>query len=333
MSKKLKVLIAPLDWGLGHATRCIPIIRALIVLGHTVVIATDRDPMRLLKQEFPELDFFPLPGYDVRYAKKWLKLKMVLNIPKILLRIGDEGKILEKIVAENKVDFVISDNRFGLTSSKVPNVFITHQVEIQTPVFQKAMNQLNRKYINEFDECWIPDYSGDNNLSGKLSASEALKNRVKFIGPLSRFSYKNKECKSIYKCMAIVSGPEPQRTIFEKLVYQELKELSGKSLLVRGILDENEPVKGGNVTIVSHLGSEEMQHAIEQSDYIISRSGYSTIMDLTTLKKKAILVPTEGQTEQEYLADYHDGRENFICVSQSKRFELKMFLDSKKRIY
>ena len=188
MTNKLKILISPLDWGLGHATRCISIIRALLELNHEVVIASDKAPLRLLKLEFPELKFVVLPGYDISYSEHNMELKMLLSVPKILSGIRKEHQALKRIIDDLNIDLVISDNRYGLWSDKIPSIFITHQIQIKAPAFANWLNSWNRKLINRFSECWIPDVEGDASLSGTLSDSAGLKVKTRHLGVLSRFS-------------------------------------------------------------------------------------------------------------------------------------------------
>ncbi|MEO6883359.1 MAG: glycosyltransferase [Bacteroidia bacterium] len=320
ISKK-RILVCPLDWGLGHATRCIPIIRFLQQKNMGVIIAADKAPLELLKKEFPDLEFIRFSGYEITYPDKdFMVLKMLSQIPKIIRKIKSEHAQLEKIIFKNRIDAVISDNRYGLWTKKIPSVFITHQLTIQTPFGKKALRKIIFSYLQKYDECWIPDVAEKNNLSGNLSHGIDLLPNIYFIGPLSRFEKKPSE-KIIfqYDVMVIISGPEPQRTTFEQLIFEQLKNTSLKAIVVRGIPESTEKINlSENVKIFSHLNSEEMQSYISASEIIISRSGYSTIMDLARLEKKAVLIPTPGQTEQEYLANYLSAQKIIFSVEQNK---------------
>jgi len=186
MTKK-RILVAPLDWGLGHATRCIPIIRYLVEKNCEVIIAADKRPMELLKKEFPSLEFVVMPGYNISYPKNGsMVLKMAVQVPKILKGTKQEHTQLEKIIAEEKIDAVISDNRFGLWAKKIPCVFITHQLMVKSPLGEKWIHKLNKDYISKYSECWIPDVK--NGLSGDLGNKFKLPEHAKFIGLLSRFN-------------------------------------------------------------------------------------------------------------------------------------------------
>ena len=321
---KKKILICPLDWGLGHASRIIPIINALIKNNFEIIIAADNYPLQLLKSEFPDLLTLKFPSYQISYSKgKSLVFKMLFYIPKIIFGIYKEHKRLNTIINEYKIDIVISDNRFGLWNKKITSIFITHQVMIKMPkyfkFFEYPVHLINKWFILKYNICWIPDFETMPNLSGDLSHKYELPN-ASFIGLLSRFSRTgNYNIEKTYDIVVILSGPEPQRTIFEKIVYNQAKLIDYKTLIIKGIPGKKiKTEQYENITLVSHLLSEEINNLILSTEIIICRSGYSSIMDLISLNKKAILVPTPGQTEQEYLAQYHSNNKYFYCVFQDK---------------
>ena len=301
MKTKKRILVAPLDWGIGHATRCVPIINALIHNNYDVILAADGRPMHLLSKEFPKLEIIRLQGYNIKYSKYFpMSISMLLQIPKLLYNIKKEKNTLESIIKDYNIDGVISDNRFGLYTKKVPCVFITHQLGIQSPYLAQEIQKFNYKYINAFDVCWVMD-DKKNNLAGILSTPKKTPNNTIYIGPQSRFKYQKSQAK--YDFLAIISGPEPQRTILEKGLIKALKERKEKSLIILGKPELNNTQQIGNLTIQSHLNAKDLNKAILSSNLIICRPGYSTIMDLEKLMKKAFFIPTPGQTEQEYLAE------------------------------
>ena len=295
----------------------------LISQNYEVIIAADGRPMHLLSSEFPDLEMVRFAGYNIKYPQFLpMSISMLLQFPKILIGIKKEQSILNQIIDDYKIDGVISDNRFGLYSETIPCAFITHQLQIQSPYFSDSIRDFNYKYINKFDACWVMD-DEENNLAGSLSKPNTLPNNTIYIGTQSRFE--KQESKKKYDFMAIVSGPEPQRTILEKGLTNALKDRTEKSLIVLGKPELNTSEQIGNLSIQSHLNAKELNTAILQSDLIICRPGYSTVMDLAKLEKKAIFIPTPGQTEQEYLS------ENFmskgICYSQNQsdfNFELAL---------
>lgn len=330
--KKKRVLIAPLNWGLGHATRCIPVIKEFLKQEAEISIASDGRSLDLLKHEFPQLTFFELKGYDILYPEKGSMVwKMALSVPKILSAIKKEHRTTKQLVKEHNIDIIFSDNRYGCYSNKAHSIFMTHQLNIQTPANLKWLSPFilrqNKKMISNFDECWVPDVAGDVNLSGALSHPAEI-NTVKFIGSLSRFnnttvSYSSDE---IIPLLIICSGPEPQRTVFEKIITAQIQQHKSKAVLVRGVTETTAYAEQINdLKIIHFADGEKMLQLIASASVIISRPGYSTIMDLASLRKKAIFIPTPGQTEQEYLAAHFMERKIFYSVSQ-KEFNLEKAL-------
>lgn len=321
-----KVLVAPLDWGLGHATRCIPIIRELLSMNCTVFLAADGKVKALLEAEFPQLPVLPLQGYHIRYAStSWgLPFRIVAQIPGIISTIKKEQKWLQKVVQQQGINAVISDNRFGLHHPNIRSVFITHQLLIKAPlkIIEAFLQKINYHYIHRFDECWVPDAEGKRNLAGLLSHPPVKpKIALRYIGPLSRFKTNSSE-KEAY-VLIILSGPEPQRTLWENQLLRELKEYTGPVVLVRGLPTEGEDMQApANVLVYNHLPAQQLEPVIGKASFIISRCGYSTVMDIAALQKQSILVPTPGQTEQEYLARYLMKKNFALCVEQ-KKFKLK----------
>ena len=321
-NSNVRVLVAPLDWGLGHATRCIPIIYELLGLHFDVLIAAEGKTKKILQNEFPSLIFLPLTGYEVMYSKnKWLLFfSLLTQLPKLFRRIYYEHKWLKKIIKENNIGMVISDNRLGMYNSTITCIYITHQLKIKTG--NRFTEQLAQKihyfFINKYAACWVPDNKAANNLAGDLSHPKCLpKTPVKYLGPLSRFE--KTTVKKKYDYLVLISGPEPQRTIFEELMLEELKKISGKIMLVRGLPEDDKPLIQNNdkIEIHNHLAAAALNRAILQSGIVICRSGYTSIMDLIKLDQKAILIPTPGQTEQEYLAAYLMQQKIFFSAPQN----------------
>ena len=340
-NNNINILVCPLDWGLGHATRCVPLIRKFIAAGANVIIGADNRPLAFLEKEFPSLQFIRFQGYDIRYQGKGsMAARMFLSFPHILRRIRKEHKYLQKIISDFNIDIVVSDNRYGLWSNKTKCIFITHQLKIKCPgwlkLFEYILLQVNKYFINKYDECWIPDFKGEMTLSGDLSKNYKLFTNVHFIGLLSRFSnasLENFKCEQKYDALFILSGPEPQRTIFENIILDQVKDnTSLKILIVRGITEATESKNiSENVSIINHLETNELVKAISESAIIVCRPGYSSIMDIAALGKRAVFVSTPGQTEQEYLAVYYKKKNLFFSVNQ-KKFNLREAID-KSRLY
>ncbi len=309
------VLVATLNWGLGHATRCIPIIRSLLDLGFTPIIASDGMALLLLQKEFPKLKFLELPSYNIEYPVKEsdFKFKMLQNMPVVIEAMLAEKKIVKKWVSEYNLRGIISDSRLGVYSKKIPSVFITHQLNVLSGNTSWLTGKVQRLIIKKFNECWVPDCEEKPNLSGKLGHLKKTLDSIKYLGPLSRMTRRDTPQK--YKLMVLLSGPEPQRSILEEILKNQLKNYSGNTIFVKGIVQEQSIVQQvGNCTYYNFLTSDELEEKMNESEMIVCRSGYTTIMDLAKLQKKALLIPTPGQYEQEYLAKrlFKQGRLLFV---------------------
>ena len=297
------ILVAPLNWGLGHATRCIPLIRALLQHDYEVLIGSDGPALLLLRKEFPQIPFIDFPNYHINYPKKgrYFKLKLLQSLPQIRRAMSTEKKIVKELVANGKIDAIISDNRLGVRSTHVPSVIITHQLNVLSGNTSFFSSKMHQRVIKKFDECWVPDVDESINLSGKLGHPATLNFKVKYIGPMSRMG--KKDLPFTYDVLALLSGPEPQRTLLEVKILEVFSNSEKKVLLVRGVVEEApRTFTKDNITIVNFMQSEALEQAINQSKLVVSRSGYTTIMDLAAIEKEAFFIPTPGQYEQKYLA-------------------------------
>jgi UDP:flavonoid glycosyltransferase YjiC (YdhE family) len=331
-AKMLKVLVAPLDWGLGHATRCIPIIKELTNQGCTVIVAADSTQRAILQEEFPGLSFVGSPGFRLKYGKNraFTLLKIIFSLPKFLIAIKRENAWLRRFSSQEGLDLVISDNRYGLYGSGVCSVFITHQLTIRSSLGAVAdwlLHTVNYAYIRRFSVCWVPDAEGPENLAGILSHPRKLPAvPVRYIGWLSRLEPVETEMN--YDLLILLSGPEPQRTILEAWLSPQLEGMPGRVALIRGLFSGDKmktvPVQ---VDVFDYLPARELERVIGQSRLVLARSGYSTVMDLVRLGKKAIYIPTPGQPEQEYLGPYLQEQGWGIC-RQQRGFVLTEALES-----
>ncbi len=336
LTKKKTVIVAPLNWGLGHATRCIPIIQALEAEGATVILASDGGALDLLRREFPHLRALELPAYNIRYPFRSMMLSIALQGHKILRGCILEYFWLKKLLKKEKIDAVISDNRFGFFNHAVHSVFMTHQVQILIPIrfLQPLVNAVNHFFIRRFDALWIPDNQGNKNLASDLAHGfyvEKLAKKIKthYLGILSRMKYFSTDIK--YRAIIVLSGPEPQRTYLEEKIWEHLEKiiLENKETpqylntfcLVRGVANtsfgESQRREHAQIEIYDVLTTTDLNQKIMESAAVICRSGYSSLMDLVTLQKRAILIPTPGQTEQAYLAETLGNQNRFICQQQN----------------
>lgn len=327
--RRKRILVAPLNWGLGHATRCIPIIRSLEEKGFEPLIASDGAALQLLKKEFPHLKSFELPSYNITYTTKgsFLKWKLFLHTPAILKNIKREKKATKELVEQENLSGIISDSRFGVRHKHLPNVFITHQLNVLSGKTTFLSSRLHQNYIRKFDECWIPDAPQKPNLSGFLGHLNHPNDSIKHIGILSRFE--KKEMSPEYDYMILLSGPEPQRTLLEKKLLNEFRDTEKKILFVRGVLtDVAFGSTNSNIELHNYLYGEVLENALNKSKLIISRSGYTTLMDLSKLEKKAFFIPTPGQFEQEYLAS-RIAKLGIAPFCSQDKFKIAMLKDHK----
>ncbi len=327
MKTPRRILISPLDWGLGHASRIIPLIDKHLELGDNVIIAGSGMSLNLLKKQYPHLQSIEIPSFKMKYSASKSQVWAVAKaFPSLIYYSLKEHKALKRIVNEENIDFIISDNRFGLFHKTVPSAYITHQLLIKLPKgwtwLEPFVAFVHRCIINRFTECWVPDYENvSESLAGELSHPNKMPKNVKYIGILSRFS---KRCTSYGReniitdialaysqnssLLTILSGAEPQRTMLEEELLTSLQDDPHENIiLVQGKIEAEQKVsKVGKVTVYNYMSTEELQENILKADKIICRSGYSSIMDLHALGKlqNATLIPTPGQTEQEYLAEY-----------------------------
>jgi hypothetical protein len=338
-----RVLVAPLDWGLGHATRCVPIIKELLNQKCEVIIAASGAQKAILQGEFPFLTFVELPGYDMIYDKNraLTLLRLIGAIPKILIRIKREKAWLSRFLALEEPDLVVSDNRYGLALPGVVCIFMTHQLRIRTSFGRLAdtlLQRMNYRLIGHFSRCWVPDMEADDGLAGALSHPAQMPGiTTKYIGWLSRFGKISQSDKRANRdpnrgdaedidregdgpeLLILLSGPEPQRTLLEASIMTQAGAVLCHMVLVRGL-----PAGGPallnippGLTAYDHLPAAELEPLMRKARLIVARSGYSTVMDLARLGRRALLIPTPGQPEQEYLGPFLAGKGLAFCVKQS----------------
>ncbi|HEU4716593.1 MAG TPA: glycosyltransferase family protein [Bacteroidia bacterium] len=332
---KKRILISPLDWGLGHATRIVPVMRELEKQGAEVIIAAGGRPYYFLKKAFPGNEIIEAGGYDITYPRNGnLGLHLLKKLPGMARKVKEEKKLAEKIAAEKNIDIIISDNRFAFFSERTHNVYITHQLNVKTPKGFGIANAIHRKYFGKFDEVWVPDFPGAENLSGSLGHGTEHKKNTFYVGPLSRFSERISSVQEKkWQVIALLSGPEPQRTMFEEKIIEQAADLNGRVLIVRGTPEEKEEAKSAESTVVlkNHLADEELVAEISSAEVVLSRGGYTTLCDLFYLGVPFVAVPTPGQTEQEYLAALHSANGNLFTMTQEK-FSLREAFEKGKNL-
>ena len=327
MFRGARILVAPLDWGLGHATRCVPIIRGLIRHGATPIIAADSGPMALLRAEFPELEHVRFPGVHIRYGGGNSQLwSMAAQFPAMLHGIHRERRHFERLRKVLRLDAVISDQRFGIRSTELPSILVTHQVFPFTPAAQHLLRRLNLHHIQQFDRCWVMDAPEAPGLAGELSHGPGLPQNARYIGTCSRIEATTTAGSGPYRIVAVISGPEPQRTMLEDRLMALLPNVPGDHLLVRGLPGRAEPDRVGRIHRVPHLAAAELARTMSEAELIVTRSGYTTLMDLEALGRSALIIPTPGQAEQEYLGRLHALTGRFVVQHQGA-IDLRSALD------
>lgn len=318
-----RVLVAPLNWGLGHVTRCIPIIKALENEGFLPILASDGMALSMLQKEFPHLQTLQLPSYGIVYPENgaYFKWKLLQSSFRILKSILKERRTIKAWIQKYQLKGIISDNRFGVYSSEIPSIYITHQLNVLTGNTTWISSKIHQFFIKKHTECWVPDIEKGLNLSGKLGHPKKQIQNTKYIGPISRLQKEVVATK--YNLLILLSGPEPQRGLLEKQLRTEMENFDGKILFVRGVVESVQKTETiHNTTFYNYMNSLEIEKAVNESDLIVCRSGYTTIMDLAHLEKRAYFIPTPGQYEQEYLAKKFK-KENTAPYSKQHKFKIE----------
>jgi predicted glycosyltransferase len=348
------VLVAPLNWGLGHATRCIPLIRELLSKGCKVIVASDGASHALLVEEFPEVTHISSPHTEIRYSKspRWFGWAMIKLLPRFWLQIKREQRWIRSIVDAYQIEAIISDNRYGMAHPAIASVLITHQLGIQTGYGKQVDRWIQKvlyRFIDQYQSVWVPDVKEDPSLAGTLSHPVSYPTiPVEYVGMLNRFSRSNPKATTSSKedrsVLVLLSGPEPQRTLLEKLILKQAASFNGSLIIVRGLPAVVNAQTAANtdqqhlqelygiprVRQFDHLAATELQNLLQGVDYIVCRSGYTTLMEMIPLQKKLLLIPTPGQPEQQYLASYAD-QQRYAPFWSQDRFSLVAALEEASR--
>jgi len=309
----MKVLIAPLNWGLGHATRCVSLIHQYREQGHEVILGGDGDSLLWLKRYFPTLRLINLAPLSLSYSSGNSQVGAMLKAWPVIVRFSlSDHYQLKALQTVEHFDLIISDNRFGLYTSGVRCIYMTHQLTIRLPRpwrwLEPLAYSMHKWVYRHYDEVWVPDYA-QQGLSGELGHPKQVDRRVRYIGPQSRFEhpFELPEKKDKWNVVAVLSGLEPQRSIFEQELADRYSGKSERVLIVRGKIGLPQVrLTHGNVVLVPWLKDEDLVNALCGADKVIVRSGYSSIMDMQKLGllQKTEFHPTPGQSEQEYLAEW-----------------------------
>lgn len=307
------VLISPLNWGLGHASRDVPVIRELLRNHHEVTIAAGGNALQLLQREFPSCRCIDFPDYPLANNKgRFFFPRFTAHVPALIKALSEERKNLSRILAENDYDLIISDSRPGVYSGCVPSVQISHQVHQSFPFIVWPI-ELIALYVNgrgfkKFNSVIIPDNPpGPNSLAGKLSRTTGTgtKKISYYSGILASIPKVSSQKKTDF--LFLISGMEPQRTALEKILLPQVKDLPGKKVVLLGKPSDTRVTEADDDTMVySYVTYQEKAELMSGSKFIVCRSGYTTMMDLAEIGlKSGLFIPTPGQWEQEYLSSYY----------------------------
>ncbi len=325
MNASPHVLVAVLNWGLGHASRCHPLIEALLRRGCRVSLASDGEALALLRAEWPALPAYELPSWGVHYPARSMVWNMARQLPKMLRAMVAERRVLRALHRRHAFDLVISDNRYGCHLDECPSVLLTHQLFVRSPWrwSEPLLHRLLHRLIACFDWCWVPDWPEPPGLSGALGHGPAAF-PVRYVGPLSRMSpCPERGGQRPHQLVAVLSGPEPQRSHFEALLTAQWQRLPIDGVLVQGLPHRHEhtALRPG-LERISFLPKGPLNRLLCASEVVLCRSGYSSLMDLAAIGARALLVPTPGQTEQEYLAEQL-ARTQRVAVQSQDAFDLE----------
>lgn len=307
--RALHILISPLDWGLGHSSRCVPIIRHLLAQGCKITVACSGLSQELLYKNFGnQVSYVVIPGYEIRYSKnpKFFLPQLLLQVPKVIQKVKNEHRWLKQFCAQHKVDGIISDNRYGLYHAQIPNVILTHQWQVLSDInafADRVLLKIHQRLLNKFKEVWLVDEQ-HKSLAGKLShpRKACLQVPYHYIGHLSQLD-SNAFQKQPNKILVLLSGPEPLRTqLLNKIIEQACLLNEYQFTIIAGTNQDLTYSLPDHIEYISLAGAHSIAKHLAECRLVICRSGYSTLMDLMIFHARALLIPTPGQTEQEYLA-------------------------------
>jgi uncharacterized protein (TIGR00661 family) len=323
-SSSKNVFIAPLNWGLGHATRNLPLIRKFMANNYKIYIAASGRSKELLMKEVPDCIFIDYPEYPIKYPRSrfFVTRFMLIIFPQMLIAMWKEKKKLIKLNEQYHFDLIISDNRFSLALKGVPSYLISHQLRYKLPWPIRKMEWLpeffNYLHFRKYDKIIIPDSNERQSLTGELSHNLRYipNDKLFYAGILADLPEENNTEEQTIDYFIIVSGPEPQRTKLENIIFQQVGNLKGKIIVALGIPEKNYKIRMGDAVFHTYMSRQEISYYLRKARFIISRPGYTTVMEMIELKKRGLFIPTPGQIEQEYLAAYF--MENGWCYAASQ---------------
>jgi len=321
-----RILFAVHDWGLGHATRSLVLIRALVQRGDAVTILMAESPgLALLRAELGDAcEFYPyedIPKPFSRYPAVFY-FRMSCSVPQIWLRFTLEQRLTERLVRERRLDAVVSDSRLGVWSREAPSYCVFHSLRQIIPgrprQLERIVERAQRYALRGYRAILVPDVEGDDALAGDLAHDLDVdwRGKLVYIGPLSELQ-PNGAAEDIDYFFSI-SGVEPHHTMLAERVLAALPALRGRSVVALGRPGSAADVRTvGNATIHGYLDRRAQGEMLARARVIVGRSGYTTLMEAAGFGKRALFVPTPGQSAQEYLAKFHCERGRVFSTVQS----------------
>lgn len=318
----MEIIYGICSWGLGHATRSLPVLRRLLSENNNLTVISNGRSLEVLKKELGEqATYVDIPDYPMLLSENTRQFlaKSMVYWPVFIKRIEDGLAQLQKILDKKHYDCIISDARYDMYSKKIPSFFISHQMRIMNPLqikmFEHAMERFNMFFFKRYRGVMVPDYK-ENSLSGDLSHNlkRIDEDAIHYVGVLSDFT--RRPMKKDIDFLISISGPEPQRSILEEKLASQTEELKGNVVMTLGKAEKYSITKKKHLTTYSFVTKELREELLNKSKLVVSRSGYSTLMDVAVVGTKALFIPTPGQIEQEYLSRYHNNLGTFHSVTQ-----------------
>ena len=319
----MEIIYGVCSWGLGHATRSLPVIRKLIAEKNKLTVISNGRSLEVLKKELGDAaSYVDIPDYPMLVSEntRQFMAKSMVYWPVFIKRIEDGLAELQKILDKKPYDCIISDARYDMYSKTIPSFFISHQMRIMNPLhikmFERAMERFNMFFFKRYVGVIVPDFK-EQNLSGELSHNlkRINENKIHYVGVLSDF--KKRVMKKDIDYLISISGPEPQRSFLEEKLATQVGKLEGNVVMTLGKAEDYSVVKKKHLTTYTFVNKDLREELLNRAKLVVSRSGYSTIMDVAVIGTKALFIPTPGQIEQEYLSDYHNKLGTFYSVSQN----------------
>lgn len=300
----------------------------MLSIGQRISFAGNEWQRRYIEKTFQGIQTLHLDGYNINYGKQGRVIpSLITQVPGVLRTIRDEHQWLAALTAHHHFDGIISDNRYGLYHPAIPSVIITHQLQVQTGAGNGAdmlLRKLHYSLLNRFSACWIPDMPEGPNLGGELSHPSRLPGNTSYLGWLSQMHPQPLNAENYL--LVLLSGVEPQRTILSRLLWRQVQDYEGKVVFIEGSNEIEMPADiPPHITCYNRLTKEQLEPLVAGAGVVICRSGYSSVMDMVAMGKKAILIPTPRQTEQEYLARHLEESGIFYTAPQ-KGFNLSAVL-------